>query len=239
MATDKSTQQGPVVLEPGVMPCYRNAWQQLWKYPLEIFLIFIIFIIITMPGSFSNFSVSVDKWIDPLALIFLALFGTVLGIFGTIYSILVSGPVNYGFSYAYLRAARGELPEVKDVFEGFKTYWNVVLASLIVNIIVVIGFILLVVPGIVFACKLAFVPFLVIDRKMEAVAAVRESWQMTNGYAPDVFYIGLLGIPILIAGAICLGVGIIVSCMWISLAIASLYHAVSLKKQTSQQSPMQ
>lgn len=238
MATDESTQQDAVVLEPGVSSSYGNAWKQLWKYPLEVFLIFIIFIVITMPGSFSNFSVSTDKWFDPYALIFLAFFGTVLGIFGTIYSVLVSNPVSYGFSYAYLRAARGELPEVKDIFEGFKTYWNVVLASMVVNIIVCIGFVLLIIPGIIFACKLAFVPFPVIDRKMEAVAAVRESWRMTDGYAPDVFYIGLLGIPILIGGAICLGVGIIVSCMWINLTLASLYHAVSLKQQTSQQSPL-
>jgi len=221
-----------------VSASYRNAWQQLWKYPLEIFLIFVIYAVLTSPGWFLTMPDIPEIWMNPYIAIMIAFFGTVLGILGTIYNILVLGPVSYGVSYAYLKAARGTAPEVQDMFEGFKTYWNVVLASLIVNIIIVIGFILLIVPGIIFACKLAFVPFLVMDRKMEAVAAVRASWQMTNGYAPDVFYIGLLGIPILIGGAICFGVGIIVSCMWISLTIGSLYHAVSLKQQTSQQSPL-
>jgi hypothetical protein len=42
-----------------------------------------------------------------------------------------------------------------------------------------------------------------------------------------VFLIGLLAIPIVIAGLICLVVGIIPALMWITAAFASLYHAVS------------
>ena len=43
------------------------------------------------------------------------------------------------------------------------------MASLLVGVIVSIGFILLIVPGIVFACKLAFTPYLVVDRKMGVI----------------------------------------------------------------------
>lgn len=83
------------------------------------------------------------------------------------------------------------------------------------------------IPGIIFACKLAFTPYLVVDRKMEAIAAIKESWRMTNGHALEVFLIGLLAIPIVIAGLIVFGVGVIISIMWICLALATLYHAVS------------
>jgi len=68
---------------------------------------------------------------------------------------------------------------------------------------------------------------------MEAIEAVKESWRMTGGYAWKVFLIGLLAIPISIAGLICFGVGIIFALMWIRLAFASLYHAVSVLGQTS------
>jgi uncharacterized membrane protein len=102
-----------------------------------------------------------------------------------------------------------------------------------VSVIVVIGFILLIVPGIIFACKLAFTPYLVVDRKMEVIEAIKASWRMTNGHAWKVFLIGLLAIPIFIAGIICFGVGVIISIMWITMAFASLYHAVSTSKQPS------
>ena len=81
-------------------------------------------------------------------------------------------------------------------------------------------------PGIIFACKLAFVPYLVIDQKMDAVQAIKESWRLTNGYATKVFLIGLLSIPIHILGLICCGVGVIPAAMWVELTFASLYYAV-------------
>ena len=143
--------------------------------------------------------------------------------------------MDYGISFANLKAARGDKLIVKDMFEAFKNYLNVVLANLLVGAIVLVGFALLIVPGIVFACKLAFTPYLVVDRKMEVIEAVKTSWRMTGGYAWKVFLIGLLAIPVVIAGAICFGVGIIIAIMWINLAFASLYHSVSVSKQAAAQ----
>ena len=93
--------------------------------------------------------------------------------------------------------------------------------------------IILVIPGIIFSCKLVFTPYLVVDRKMEVIEAVKESWRMTGGHAWTVFFIYLLAIPIGIAGVVCFGVGVIISIMWVSLTLASLYHAVSMSRQTS------
>jgi uncharacterized membrane protein len=121
------------------------------------------------------------------------------------------------------------------MFAAFKNYWNAVWSFLLVFVIVFVGFILLIVPGIIFACKLAFVPYLVVDRKMSVMKAIDESWHMTNGYAGKVFLLCLLGIPIVIAGFICLVVGVIISVMWIQTAMASLYHAVSTQREAKLQ----
>jgi hypothetical protein len=52
---------------------------------------------------------------------------------------------------------------------------------------------------------------------------------MTRGYGWQIFLMGLLAIPIVILGLICLFVGVFVSVMWISTAFATMYHAVALK----------
>ena len=135
--------------------------------------------------------------------------------------------MTYGVAFFYLKAARDDPPDIRNAFDGFRNYWNVVLASLVVTVIIWIGLVLLIIPGIFFGCKLAFTPYLVVDRKMQAVDAIQESWRMTTGHAWKVFLIGLLAIPIFIAGLACFFVGVIVSIMWIKLASASLYHAVS------------
>jgi len=238
MEDKENMPQNSVVLAPGVVSSYKNGWRQLWKYFLELFLIGIIFAIITSPDMVSRSTDAGDVVLGNVVLS-TGLLGTVVlgtGLLGIVlfaYSLLIAGPVEYGTASAYLRAARGDKLEIKDMFAAFRNYWNAVLANLLVYIIVSVGFVLLIVPGIIFACKLAFVHYLVVDQKMEVIKAVKESWRMTNGHAWQVFLIGLLAIPISIAGLLCFGVGIIIAMMWVSLAFASLYHAVSLSSETS------
>ena len=195
--------------------CYGNGWQKMWKYFLELFLIGIIAFVIGIPSWFSRTTDAVST-----ADVF-------LGIVLFAYGLLIVGPVDYGVAFAHLKAARADKLIIKDMFEAFRNYWNAVLANLLVGVIVFIGLVIFIIPGIIFACKLAFTPYLVVDQKMGVIEAVKESWRMTNGYAWKVFLIGLLSIPISIAGFICFGVGIIVAVMWIRLAFASLYHSVS------------
>jgi uncharacterized membrane protein len=147
------------------------------------------------------------------------------------YAIFISGPIGYSVSWVFLKAVRREKIEVKDMFSVFeRNYWNAVIASLVTTIIIIIGFIMLIIPGIFFACRLAFVPYLVIDEKMEAMEALKASWAMTKGHGWTVFFMGLLAILVVIAGIIVLIFGVLISAMWITAAFAVLYHSVYLKK---------
>ena len=104
---------------------------------------------------------------------------------------------------------------------GFKdNYLNIVLANLLVFAIVGLGLVFLIVPGIIFLCRLAFVPYLVMDKKLEPVAAVEKSWSMTRGHG-----------WIVILGLICLIVGVFFAAMWITTAFAAYYHAVDQEEQ--------
>ena len=212
---NEETAQDSPVITPDVGSCYGHGWQQMLKYILELLLITIIFILISIPAGGLS---AADEFEGPDAFF--------LVIFSLAYSILIVWPIEYGVDFAFLKAARGEKVDVKDMFEVFQNYLNAVFASLLVAILVGIGIAFCIVPGIIIACKLAFVPYLVVDRKMEAIEAIKESWRMTTGHATTVFLIGLLAIPIFILGLLCCGVGAVGSIMWITLAFASLYHSV-------------
>lgn len=58
---------------------------------------------------------------------------------------------------------------------------------------------------------------------------------MTGGYAWKVFLIGFLSIFLIIDGYLPFGVGIFISIVWITLALASLYHAVAISEEASAQ----
>ena len=144
----------------------------------------------------------------------------------TAYQLLVMGPVMFGWYYVFLKAARDDAPEVSDILRGFGDYLNVVIANLVMTVTIGIGFLLLIVPGVILACRLILTPYLVMDRKMPALDAIRESWRLTTGHGWTVFFMMLLAIPIIVAGLFVFGVGVLFSIIWIGLAFAALYVGI-------------
>jgi uncharacterized membrane protein len=148
-------------------------------------------------------------------------------IFGLAYSFLFMPVINYGEKFLFLKAMRDEEADLKLLFDGFKNnYLNIVLANLIVFALVMIGIVMLIIPGIIIACRLVFVPLLVMDKNLEPMKAVERSWQMTRGHGWKVFGMGVLSIFIFIGGLIAFFVGVIISFMWIHSAFAALYQSI-------------
>ena len=219
MITLNENQQYDFLPEAG--RSYNTGWKVMRAYFVELLVIGILYVILTGPaGAFRAEVHDIDfAWyMVPLAL------------FAMAYGIFVAGPISYGAKWAFLKAVRGERVEIKDIFSVFqKNYWNAVIANIVVTVIVILGVIMLVVPGIIFACRLAFVPYLVVDREMDVMEALRVSWDMTRGYGWQIFFMGFLAIWIGIGGLILLFVGVFISVIWISASFAAMYHAVELK----------
>jgi hypothetical protein len=226
-------------LIPGAGAAYGHGWRQMWKYFLELLLITIVSFLLSIPtlGLYEEKTERVIGDFVAIDLIFIEFQGPVAYIiFALAFLILFEWPLEYGMSYGFLRSARGESLQVKDIFHVFKNYSNAVFGNLLVAVIVGVGFMLLIIPGIVFACKLPFVSYLIVDKKMDAVTAVKTSWHMTHGHAWQVFLIGILAFFVALLGLILFGVGLILSIMWIRLAFASLYYAVSAGTEENIQS---
>jgi uncharacterized membrane protein len=232
-------------LKPRAGSAYKYSWHILWDKFISFFLVMLIIMVASLPlkmvGPFplninSNFPAHFED-LGSLSKLYLehvnptTLFISVaMGVFGMIYYLFVLNPIKFGALWVYLKAIRQQPFDVKETFDVFKNYLNVVLAALLMSAIIIIGFAFLIIPGIIFACRLAFVPMLVMDKKLDPVKAVEESWRLTKGYGWKVFWFGLLAIPICLLGLICLGIGVIISGMWISAALVALYHAVQVAK---------
>jgi uncharacterized membrane protein len=222
-------------LKPGVTSSYANMWQALKRNFPQLLLVLMITIIWAATGNIWELAEMPSPLMD---------FG-VLGIAYVAGSvILVSFPLSYGVSFACLKAVRNEKLQLTDIFEGFRRYVDSVLSGLFVIVFVSIGLILLIVPGICIGCRLAFTPFLVVDRKMHPVDAIKECWRMTRGYGWKIFLIGLIAffsnfiISLLllfsigatwdtVAGVTIQTIGGATMNMLIWFTLASLYNAVS------------
>ena len=201
---------------PEASKSYSAGWRVIGTYFIELLVIGIVYSILSGPMSIIQFKDDGFEWyMIPLIL------------FGMLYGIFVAGPIGYGANWVFLKAVRGERVEVKDIFAVFqRNYWNAVVANVVVMVIVGMGFIMLVVPGIIFACRLAFVPYLVVDKQMDVMEALKVSWNMTRGHAGHIFLMGVMAFFIGIGGLLLFIVGIFVSIMWIKASFAAMYYAV-------------
>lgn len=198
---------------PSASEAYGYAWNELRRCFLELLLIGVVWALLSAPSG----------WLQESLL-------------GTAYHVLVLAPVGFGGMYAFLRAARGGTPEVGDLFVAFrKDYVQAVLASLLMGALIGIGFVLLVVPGFIAMVRLAWVPYLVTDEGLDAIGAVRASWERTRGYGWTIFGIFLLAIPIVLVGVLLLVVGAIPALMWVQLASAVLYAAVTSRDRAARE----
>ena len=80
------------------------------------------------------------------------------------------------------------------------------------------------------ACRLAFVSYLVMDKKRDPIVAVEESWKLTSGHGWTIFGMAIVSFLIYILGFIMCFVGLIPASIWVKSSFASLYEAVLIEK---------
>ena len=105
---------------------------------------------------------------------------------------LVIGPLlHLGYQYMVLRAVREEEASLSDMLASFRHPLSVLGADWLLSLIVAVGVLLLVVPGIVWFVKYMFAGLIVVDRGCTAFDALTESGKITKGYKWPLFTMSL------------------------------------------------
>lgn len=106
-------------------------------------------------------------------------------------------------------------------------FWNYAIAAVLYGLIVVIGLILLIIPGIVLMLAYWFTPYIVVDRGLGPLEALKESARITKGRRLDLFLLLLAVLGLNIIGAILLFVGLLVSIPVTTLAVVHAYRTLT------------
>lgn len=125
-------------------------------------------------------------WQNTLKFIGPVLILTLAHILVSVFSLGILAPVTTaGYMQSLLLALRhGREPEVKDLFSEMRLFLPLLLFGFLVMIALLIGFTLLIVPGILITACLVFgaiymVP-LMFDKKMALMDALKASWEMAT-----------------------------------------------------------
>lgn len=140
--------------------------------------------------------------------------------------LILAGPFGLGQSKYFLSIARGQQPPFEDIFSGFHQFVRAMAIGLLVAIAVVVGMILLVIPGIIAGVGLSMAYFIALDRpELEAPDVLKASWELVwkGGNFWKVFGFGLLAALLTLLGVLCFGFGVLFTTPMILVGQAMLY----------------
>lgn len=152
----------------------------------------------------------------------IAIWGIIFGLLALVVGIFV----NMAVVKIGLRFVSGETADFPDLYIEYPKFLDFLVGSILYGLLVLAGFILLIVPGIYWAVRYHFYGYLIIDRGMKPVEAIKKSGQITRGawWSLFVFWLAMIGIYIL--GWLCCCVGIFAAMPVMFVSIAYVYRTL-------------
>jgi uncharacterized membrane protein len=145
-------------------------------------------------------------------------------------SLAISFLFSMGITAFYLKAHKDVASvHLKDLWHPHP-YINYVWMSLAGGILVLLGFVLLVIPGIILSILFMFSAFLVIERNLGPIEALKESARMTKGNRWNLFLLSVVLTGINILGALGLLVGLFIT---VPVTLLALVHAYRTLERTT------
>jgi len=157
----------------------------------------------------------------PTALV--AIVHIILGIVGGVISVVLS----IGLIKILLSFCDGVKPRFGTLLDGWDCFWRYVGTMTLYSLIIFGGFLLLVIPGIIWAIKFSLSYYFVIDKGLSPIAALKASARTTMGVKWELFGFGILCALINVLGFICLIVGLFATYPMVLVAATLVYRQLA------------
>ena len=142
---------------------------------------------------------------------------------GSLISLFISGPLNAGSLIVAFKVLRNRETTFGDFFRGFNHYVPLFMLSLVSGVLILLGCVLFLIPGLYLAVAYAFALPLVLDKKMNFWDAMEFSRKLISKNWFSFFGFMLVLALINFAGVLLLGVGLLVTIPLSVCAIAAAY----------------
>ena len=130
-----------------------------------------------------------------------------------------------GLDYLFLRRMRGETVQIGDIFAGFNlAFLNLVMCGLVKCLLICLGLIACILPGIYLGVGYVFAIPLVIDKKMDFWPAMELSRQVVHKHWWSTFALVIVLALVAFAGFLVCGVGALITIPLASAAFLYVYE---------------
>lgn len=145
---------------------------------------------------------------------------------GSVISLVVGPPLWAGMIIVALKVQRQEPVQANDYLLGFRYIVPLVIYTVVSSIFFCVGLLLLVLPGIYLAVGYLFTTCLIVDQQLDFWPAMELSRRTIHQHWFEVFGFCLLLLLLNVAGALFIGVGLLVTIPWSICAITAAYQDV-------------
>lgn len=198
---------------------FEFGWNTLKREPISILVVFVgglLANLLSLIGALAELAIRSGGGREAVWL------GLAVKIAFVIVNIPISIWITLGIWRYLLKVARGVPARFADLFAG-GPFWNFLGATLVYSLVVFVGLIFCVVPGIIAALGLHFCTLLVIDRKLGPIEALSESWRLTNGLKWALLLFFLISIPVNLIGILACCIGVFVTSTLTQIALVWIY----------------
>ena len=125
--------------------------------------------------------------------------------------LLLGGPTMASYFHMAQLASRGQQIEISDFFRGFDKAGSLIKLSLLIFLIVLLGLMMLIIPGIYFAVSYVFSHLFIWFYDKDPAEAIRLSRKTVSGNFGQILLLFLILAGINLLGIMALGVGILLT----------------------------
>jgi len=154
---------------------------------------------------------------------------------------LVSALIQGAFTMGQIKIALGfadnKQSRYKDLFSCFHLLLKYIIASTLYTLIVVLGFILFIIPGIIWGIKYQFYIHFMVDKEVGPIEALKLSSRATYGAKSELLVFGFVLSLINIAGVLCCGIGLLVTLPLTLVAWTYVYRILERQLETPEAPP--
>lgn len=112
-----------------------------------------------------------------------------------------------------------------ELWQNSRYFWRYLGASVLYGLLVALGLLLLIVPGIYWATKYQYTTYLIVDKDMGITDAFKKSGEITKERIWDLFAFNIILLGIIILGALALVIGLFAAIPVVWIAFALVYRS--------------
>ncbi|KAA3661034.1 MAG: DUF975 family protein [Calditrichaeota bacterium] len=138
--------------------------------------------------------------------------------------LVIGTVIEMGFFKIALKVYDGQEPDFNDLIANFHLFLYYFAAGLLYGVMVLVGVLLFIIPGIILAIQFYFAFYLIVDKAMGPISALEMASKLSRGSRWDLFVFFLALIILNIIGAMLLLIGLFATIPMSLFATAYVYR---------------